>query len=435
MRNQLKTFYSALLIVATLGLTSTVHGVPTFARQTGLDCNSCHAASGFPTLNAFGAAFKAGGYSQANEDDLLGDGEALSIPKNLNISVVLKAMNPVAFKTETDAAAKTTTTSDSKFVLPDEMALLIGGRIGKNAGFLIESGLGNDGLGGANSALGAKFVFAPEIGPVRLGIVPWWSDLGAGYIFETMSTGAVNNLRAAEEMKGAAHRIGMNGTAQTGLGLYVWHPMGFVAFSPYFDSATVTANTGAFWGTTSDVTGYTDKSSDNIGYYTRAAVTPSFGDVAMGIGVQYWSGKSAAVTNNSFVIDAQAMMDIGLPLSIYITYGMNSEDYSVARDLFNSGADIIGATGTNYALTAYVEAGIVPDVFMLGLAFAMASDTIDVATTTITTTKTDMGLVAKYHVFRNLKVELDVFYTTVANDYNDQASTEFLILPMIFGAF
>lgn len=46
-----------------------------------------------------------------------------------------------------------------------------------------------------------------------------------------------------------------------------------------------------------------------------------------------------------------------------------------------------------------------------------------------------MGLVAKYHVFRNLKVELDVFYTTVANDYNDQASTEFLILPMIFGAF
>lgn len=64
----LKTIYGVLAVVVALCLTTTTHGSPQFARQTGLDCNSCHASSGkFPALNSFGQAFKAGGYTQDRE--------------------------------------------------------------------------------------------------------------------------------------------------------------------------------------------------------------------------------------------------------------------------------------------------------------------------------------------------------------------------------
>jgi hypothetical protein len=407
MRNQLKTVYSVLALVATLGLTSTVHGVPTFARQTGLDCTSCHAASGFPTLNSFGAAFKAGGYSQANEDDLVGDGETLSIPKALNVSVVLKALQPIEGGSTTVNGTTTDNGVAADLVLPDEMALLIGGRLGTNSGFLIESALGKGvdagDFTGGNAALGAKYVFAPELGPVRLGIVPWWTDLGAGYVFESLSTGAINNLRAAEEMKGAAHRLGMNDLGQmTGLGLYLWHPMGFVAFTPFFAGTENPAN-GTSWV------------DSDIGYYVRAAATPSFGSVNLGIGVQYWAGVANGNTLGTFVVDAQAMMDVGIPLSIFATFGMDNSVTDVSKT----------------SLTAYVEAAIVPDTFMTGLAFTLGSETVG----TDTATDIGIGLVAKYHIFRNLKFELDVFYDMGSNSANTDTTTGWLILPMIFGAF
>jgi len=414
MRNQLKTFYSVLLIVATLGLTSTVHGVPAFARQTGLDCNSCHAAAGFPTLNAFGAAFKAGGYSQANEDDLIGDGEALSIPKSLNMSVVLKVRNPIEGTTQDNGD----TTSKSTLDMPDEMAFLVGGRTGKNMGFLVESALSRDG----NEAVSAKYVFAPEIGPVRLGIVPWYSDLGVGYFFETQSTGMARNIRPGEKVKGAAFNLGLtdaDATGQTiGLGVYVWHPMGFLAVTPYFGS------TGTTW---SDINAAGTDNAADIAWYIRAAATPTFGDVAMSIGGAFWTGKHEGATVNAFVVDATAEMEVGVPLTIELSFGMdlNGETYNAAHA---AGADSV------MGLEGYVEAGVIPDVAMVGLLVGFTQQTLPA----VVNSDLDIGLVGKYHVARNVKLELDFVYTTKSTDGTFAATdtvSEWLIMPMVFAAF
>jgi hypothetical protein len=418
MRNQLKTFYSALLIVATLGLTSTVHGIPAFARQTGLECSSCHAASGFPVLNAFGQAFKAGGYSQANEDDLIGDGETLSIPKTLNASIVLKVRNPIG----TTGPGETDT--ESKLELPDEAGLIFGGRIAKDMGFMLEYSLAE------SATANAKFMFAPEIGPVRLGIVGWLSADGPGMMFENLSTAQIANIRPTERDKGAAHEVGFHDGSK-GVGLYVWHPMGYIVFTPVFGGGA-----DALWSNSKDSAAATD----NFGYYIRVAATPTFGNVALGIGAAYLGGSkitnsysttgttvdaetgefsagktSTPYTYSSFIVDAQAFMDVGLPLSIYASYGMD-----VSSD---------NAETSTSAASLYAEVGIVPDVFLAGPKFAWKNQE---------NSKTDtlkFGAVAKYYLFRNVKLELDFTFTTVTVDGSDANKDEWEIMPMVFAAF
>src|SRR3989338_10301607 len=77
---------AAVVILSALSfvLPETASAAPTFARQTGMACNSCHFQH-FPTLNAFGRAFKAGGYTMVGGQSLV-EGDLLSIPTTLNMS-------------------------------------------------------------------------------------------------------------------------------------------------------------------------------------------------------------------------------------------------------------------------------------------------------------------------------------------------------------
>jgi hypothetical protein len=60
---------SLLLGGAVAGLASSAYAVPSFARQTGLDCTVCHTA--FPQLTPFGRYFKVHGYVESDEQSHL----------------------------------------------------------------------------------------------------------------------------------------------------------------------------------------------------------------------------------------------------------------------------------------------------------------------------------------------------------------------------
>ena len=79
---------AALLIVGSFIIPQSSEAVPAFARQTGLACNSCHFQH-FPTLNQFGRAFKAGGYTMVGGQSMV-EGDLLSMPSVLNASVITK---------------------------------------------------------------------------------------------------------------------------------------------------------------------------------------------------------------------------------------------------------------------------------------------------------------------------------------------------------
>jgi hypothetical protein len=478
MRNQLKIVYSALTMVAMLGLTSTVHGVPSFARQTGLDCNSCHAPIGFPVLNAFGQAFRAGGYTQASEDNLLGDGEALSIPKTLNLSVVAKMRTHFISKTKMGQYDKTATGSTANFQavaasdgggkidnskttsvgynksdLPDEWAIWLGGRAGKHVGFATEFGINPD---GADYAFSFKMPIVYDVGPVKLGAVPYWTDAqGPGWGFETLSTGAVGNIKMFEgkTSQNARQYIGDvlgTGSEAAGLGLYVWHPMGFVYYSPYLESKGGSATDAQF--------------AHNI----RVAVTPSFAGIDMAVGFQWMFGnygtggapdvlqtadglaysssnpyknggalasKSRTLARVDYLgFDAQVMGTLGIPVMLVFTYGQTDQtkntkglnkagdkinawslllNATVIEDLLNVGAGVRMANIDSYIEDTTVAAKANGDITLIKSTYL---DVNGAKTTQKTLTDNQLIGEVKFNLARNLRLSLTGYYSLNAVD-------------------
>ncbi|MDH4235429.1 MAG: hypothetical protein OEV15_09895, partial [Gallionella sp.] len=121
--------------------------VPAFARQTGMACNACHQQH-FPVLNSFGRAFKAGGYNMMGAQGKV-EGEHLSIPDTLNASMVLKIRyqkesqggNSSANTIKDGAGTALDGTQNGQMQFADEFALLFGGRVAENVGFLMEANL------------------------------------------------------------------------------------------------------------------------------------------------------------------------------------------------------------------------------------------------------------------------------------------------------
>ncbi len=61
MRQIIKRFSHLLLIILSFTLVNEANAVPSFARQTGMDCVACHTS--FPELTPFGREFKLNGYT------------------------------------------------------------------------------------------------------------------------------------------------------------------------------------------------------------------------------------------------------------------------------------------------------------------------------------------------------------------------------------
>lgn len=131
-----KMFFSAVAfaVVAVSAVAvapTTSEAIPAFARQTGAACLSCHFQT-FPTLTAFGRSFKQNAFADMGEQALIED-DALSIPSVLNATVVFRP-NISTVKVTGAATVKTITYGDQ--------VVLIGGRIGANAGAFVELGGG-----------------------------------------------------------------------------------------------------------------------------------------------------------------------------------------------------------------------------------------------------------------------------------------------------
>jgi hypothetical protein len=60
-----RTLWFGAVVAATVTFASSAHAVPAFARQTGLDCNTCHVS--WPELTSVGREFKLGGYTLMQE--------------------------------------------------------------------------------------------------------------------------------------------------------------------------------------------------------------------------------------------------------------------------------------------------------------------------------------------------------------------------------
>src|ERR1700756_4219305 len=124
-----------LLVAVTLAIfcAQAAYAVPSYSRQTGLACSSCHYAP--PELNAFGRKFKLEGYTFATKaevsDDKKDHNSALHLLEAFPLSVV--------FDTSfTSTKAPQPATQNGNFEFPQDVSLFLAGAWAEHVGSFVQ---------------------------------------------------------------------------------------------------------------------------------------------------------------------------------------------------------------------------------------------------------------------------------------------------------
>jgi hypothetical protein len=102
------------------------NAVPSFARQTGQDCGTCHVGAFGPQLTPYGIKFKLGGYTET-------DGKGVKAP----LSAMLVASNTRTKKDQDEPPAKHTTVNNNSTL--DEVSVFLAGRISEHLGTFVQT--------------------------------------------------------------------------------------------------------------------------------------------------------------------------------------------------------------------------------------------------------------------------------------------------------
>jgi hypothetical protein len=112
-----------LCAVTLFGLSASMaHAVPSYARQTGADCASCHVGSFGPQLTPYGIKFKLGGYTDT-------DGKDGKIP----LSAMIEGGMSKNAQAPADGSASATNTT------VQQVSIFLGGRFAENVGAFIQT--------------------------------------------------------------------------------------------------------------------------------------------------------------------------------------------------------------------------------------------------------------------------------------------------------
>lgn len=407
------------ILGSTMLISMQAEAVPAFARQTGQACISCH--NSFSGINAFGRAFKSGGYTMMGSQEKV-EGDELSIPAVLNASIIFKARY-------------TMTGDDNRsgsIGWPDEAALLLGGRGSENMGYLIEMQMGGvptdvetnradfdlainggngngvidpaeqtaflnawDGTssGDGNSYAGAKFHFNVTD---NFAMIPFSTDgLGVGHGFELMSTGAARAMRPIENRRGfsATQKLGLDGAA-TGM-----------AFVYNKDNLSVNYTHWApEWG--SEIANEVDLLG-GLSNYLRIAYFMDISGWDTGFGIASMSGSTKIsdgtpagdqdLVTESMVIDAQALGQIaGKPAAFYFSYGDVPKD-----DTTGIQSSVFGGATDQTAIGLLGLYDFVPNK-VAGFLGYMSYDT----GVTGADTQNDITIGVNYYLNQNIRLEL-----------------------------
>jgi len=412
MKNRSALAISAVVfLMAMLVATEKASAVPAFARQTGMPCAACHFQH-YPALNDFGVMFKTNGYTMIGAQGKV-EGQDLSLPDTLNASLVTKIRYQ---KSNGDGK---TGTDKGELQFPDEGALLIGGRAGEHAGFLLELQLPE----GDESAFASfRMPIVYNLGGTALSVVPFTTDAGgAAYGFELLNTGAMRMQRVLEDRNttSAQQFIGTATEAQ-GIALVAANGMGFV-------NATMWA----------PVHGSSDAGL-KMSHYLRLAATPKLGAWSTGIGGQYWGGKTKIgdtdlnpdqiIHTKAWAVDAQAQGTAGaMPLGVYLTYGSadGQDPASLETNAFNTNPD------DRTAWSALMELGVLPQKATVALGYR-GGDTGAAAGSS----SNAAVIGATYSLAQNIVFQLNhTLYSGDAYDPKPATGGDQLTTLMMFAAF
>jgi len=107
--------------------------VPSYSRQTGLSCSSCHYAP--PELNAFGRKFKLEGYTFATKPEVSADKNGHNSSLRLLEAFPLSVVFDTSF---TSTKAPQPSTQNGNFEFPQAVSLFLAGAWGSHVGSFVQ---------------------------------------------------------------------------------------------------------------------------------------------------------------------------------------------------------------------------------------------------------------------------------------------------------
>jgi hypothetical protein len=132
--------YAIATVVLFLGFYGQAYAVPSYARQTGMACQSCHTV--FPELTPFGRSFKLNAYQIDNLPQVQG------ITQSKDYELLLNQVPPLSFMFQTSYTKTKTALPDSaipgdnaqngQLLFPQQASLFYAGRIAPNLGAFVQ---------------------------------------------------------------------------------------------------------------------------------------------------------------------------------------------------------------------------------------------------------------------------------------------------------
>lgn len=439
-----KVALSLATVLAAATFAPEASAIPSFARQTGMACSSCHYMK-FPVLNGFGRAFKAAGYTMMGAQEKV-EGEHLSIPGVLNASILFKYRYVKTDETATVGAGKTAATkaADGQWQMGDETSLFFGGRIAETEHFTIGF-LNENNMAGGNAAngmlAGLRVPVNVDLGAAKVAIVPFTTDaLGAAYGFELSSGGVMRanrwaeNRRAVSAIQYNADR-GADGGQAAGTAFVVQNDMGFINFTKFSSSFAPGANGQAV-------------DSTNFGQsYIRVAATPSIAgmDIVAGVGKEsgtsYGNVAGFEIETNQTFADVQVHTAIAdMETAIYAQYvnapasatGSTAINAHNARETAAGSGVWVNGTKDRTAFSIGGEVAVIPHALYLGGAYRDAKTGRADANGAVYTDKA-VTLTAVYDLVQN--VALHANYTTYSGTEATRSGKKSEFLGMLEAAW
>ena len=301
--------FAVVAVSAVAVAPTTSEAVPSFARQTGAACLSCHFQA-IPRLTTFGRNFSMSGMRDMGEQALIED-DHLSLPAQFNGSFLMKVL--IANQTDLAGAGQ-----NLGLQMPDESAIFIGGRYGEHVGGLTEVSVNGGGAGVAQAKL--NYVHDTDFGHVNLGL--FTGDVGIGVLASDPSNAVRHTNRAAVKRAMALENTVVMAEAVSGIALSAF------ANDSIFVQGVIFASAGA-------LTNPTWGSLNQTGTYLRGAYIAEVGGLEAVLGGWWASQKVASAnggaaplgaTNNQYGVDLQLQGDVGdVSVGFYLPYVIKGE--------------------------------------------------------------------------------------------------------------
>ncbi len=313
---------------------SSAGAVPSFARQTGLSCASCHTIP--PRLNTYGRLFKVRGYTDGTAMGDLSVGKGESILKNSPVTVRVFSL---PYSREEG--------SDREILIPDELVVAFAGRVSENVGtftaFASEEGH-------AFEPEIVKVTFVHDMGATIIGLVGGKTSPTGTDPFESLNLYS----RMTRTKTTVWNSVLKRNTAD------IWDLHNYGASLYAYVGGLLYLNGGVYTGIVRDDSGVKNKdSSDPFDIYARVALTPSGLPADVNVGAFYYAGKDEPAGGNPTSLGGNTSYKprrMGLDLGVIKSFGDISLElnglYVDAEDSFSASPDF-RHRGYNLSLILY----------------------------------------------------------------------------------